>query len=651
MPETLQPFLSGLEAVFSAPTQAWSDPDGQIGAPDDERQTREGTMDGVLHSDVRVLSRARLTARDAVLEPAGSHRRADGAFVSVALLRSAALGDGTADPVVRLRRIRAVSAGRMTEELELSSATAQPVTVRLRLELAADLATMEEIKAGRRHPPLPAREGAAPNVLSWGDGVVEVGVQAAGADVDLSDPAAPALSWTLSARHGHPAVVRWSLDAEDAQQAVSGAERRISWAKAEERLSRTVPDPRLGRYLRRSLADLDGLHLQLPGRPECHFLAAGAPWFFTLFGRDSLWAARFLLPVDHEVALGTLRTLAAFQGTRQDPASQEEPGKIMHELRRAGLTLHDGAVSLPPVYYGTVDATPLWISLLHDAWEAGADQAGIRELLPAAVAAVRWVEAGLGDGFLSYEDTTGHGLANQGWKDSGDSVQFRDGRLAEAPIALSEVQAYAHEALLKGATLLEAFPEEELVSGEEAGRWRENARALARRFREAFWLEDERGPYVAIALDAAGNPVDSVTSNMGHLLGTGLLGREEERAVARRLVHPGMDSGFGLRTLAVESAGYWPLKYHGGSVWAHDTAIAIRGLLLAGRREEARTLAEGLLRAAESFDYRMPELHSGVGLDESDRALPYPAACRPQAWSAASAVVVAEALASELSRD
>ncbi|WP_422935856.1 amylo-alpha-1,6-glucosidase [Sinomonas sp. P47F7] len=412
--------------------------------------------------------------------------------------------------------------------------------------------------------------------------------------------------------------------------------------------ARRPADIRLARFLEQSLVDLDGLRMALPKLPGCEFLAAGAPWFFTLFGRDSLWAARFLLPLGTELAEGTLSVLASYQGTTADAEAQEEPGKIMHELRRAALTLHGEQISLPPIYYGTVDATPLWLCVLYDARRAGMAVDAVERLLPHAERALAWVAAGVRDDYLRYFDTTGHGLANQGWKDSGDAVQFRDGRLAKGSISLCEVQAYAHEALVHGAELLEAFGRAgSPADGTSPAQLRDAAGSLAARFRADFWLEDELGPYVAIALDGDGVPVDTATSNMGHLLGTGLLTAEEEAIVARRLVDPELDSGYGLRTLATSSAGYWPLKYHGGSVWAHDTAIAIRGLAATGHTAEAGQLAEGLLKAAESFGYRMPELHSGdpaTGERRAARAVPYPSACRPQAWSAASAVVIADAL-------
>ena len=312
-------------------------------------------------------------------------------------------------------------------------------------------------------------------------------------------------------------------------------------------------------------------------------------------------------------------------------ATAQEPGKIMHELRRGTYAFNE--ISLPPLYYGTIDATPLWICLLHDAWRAGLAEAEVTALLPVLEGALHWLVTygdADGDGFLEYVDASGHGLANQGWKDSGDSVRFADGRIAEGPVALCEVQGYAYEAAVGGAALLEAF------GREGAERYRGWAAELADKFRAAFWCgsADERFP--ALALDGDKQRVDSVTSNIGHLLGTGLLDAEEERLVALRVVAADLDSGLGLRTMSDRDGGYSPLSYHCGSVWPHDTAIVIAGLVRAGHADLAGGLAEGLLRASSAFDRRLPELWSGEG-----RAVPYPAACRPQAWSAAAAVVVA----------
>jgi glycogen debranching enzyme len=243
-----------------------------------------------------------------------------------------------------------------------------------------------------------------------------------------------------------------------------------------------------------------------------------------------------------------------------------------------------------------------------------------------------------GDGFLEYIDTSGRGLANQGWKDSPDAVRFRDGRRATGPIALVEVQGYAHEAALAAARLLTAFDR----AGAE--RWLDWAAALAERFRSSFWVEDAYGPYPAMALDGAKRPVDSPTSNIGHLLGSGLLTREEASLVAGRLAGEELNSGFGLRTMSSAVGGYSPLSYHCGSVWPHDTAVVALGLAREGFPEQAAALAMGLLDAADTFGWRLPELYAGDSTALSARPVPYPAACHPQAWAAAAGVAALQVL-------
>jgi len=384
--------------------------------------------------------------------------------------------------------------------------------------------------------------------------------------------------------------------------------------------------------------DLAALRMCTADRREDEFLAAGSPWYLTLFGRDSMWAARMLLPLGTDIARGTLATLAARQGTALDPRTAEEPGKILHELRRGEFSF--GATSLPPAYYGTVDATPLWVCLLADAWRWGLAESVVAPLLPVAERALAWmVDYGDadGDGFLEYVDGSGRGLANQGWKDSGDSVRFADGRIAAGPVALAEVQGYAHEAALAGAELLDAF------GRPGADRWRDYAGRLAGAFRDRFWLADDLGPYPAMALDGTKTRVDAPASNMGHLLSSGMLNRAEASAIADRLVHASMSTGFGLRTMSSAAGGYSPLSYHCGSVWPHDTAIAVHGLIRAGFPGQAAVLAEGLLAAGAAFDGRVPELFGGFDRADVPVPVPYPAACRPQAWSAAAAVVILQA--------
>ncbi|MEV6848086.1 hypothetical protein [Actinoplanes sp. NPDC051411] len=248
---------------------------------------------------------------------------------------------------------------------------------------------------------------------------------------------------------------------------------------------------------------------------------------------------------------------------------------------------------------------------------------------------MNWLAAETGDGFLRYVDTTGRGLANQGWKDSHDAVRFHDGRLADPPIALAEVQGYACRAALDGAALLDAF------GRPGADRRRAWAAGLAGRFRDAFWVADGRFP--ALALDRDQRPVDALTSNIGHLLGTGLLTAEEESRVAAALATESMSGAYGLRTMSADDRGFAPLSYHCGSVWAHDTAIVAAGLARGGFASAAASLIDGLLTAGEAFDFRLPELYAGDPRTTLSRPMPYPAACRPQAWSAAAAILILQA--------
>lgn len=619
----LQPALHELATCLSAPTVAASGTDGQI---------RAVGAQGVLHADLRVLSHAVVTVDGEEPEPISCAPQGASGYRFTGLLRQ--LGDAAPDPTVRLDRVRTVRPGRVEERLVLASTAREPVEAVLRVHLAADLAAVDVLKAGGAGEPVPAV--VADGVGTWAGDDVTATLHVDGLDLAAADGGIE-LVRRVRLEPRTSVTASWVLDVVDTGGVVAAAPPR------EGALPRVVADdPRLARWLEASAADLDALRMTRTGRPDDVFAAAGSPWYLTLFGRDSLWAARLSLPFGTELAAGTLRVLAGLQGTVDERASQQQPGKVLHELRRAELVVDGTGTHLPPVYYGTVDATPLFVCLLHDAWRWGLPDDDVRALLPAARAALDWV-AGPGDadddGLLEYVDTEGTGLANQGWKDSGDSVRFADGRQAEPPIALAEVQGYAHEALLHGADLLEAFGE----NGTEA--YREAAARLRSRFHEAFWVHDDaHGRYPAMALDGAKAPVDALASNVGHLPGTGVLGADEEAAVAALLARPDNDSGFGLRTMSTTSGAYSPLSYHCGSVWPHDTAITLQALSRAGLGEHGRGLVDGLVAAAEAWSYRLPELWSGDARDEVGVPVPYPAACRPQAWSVATAPAVLQVL-------
>ncbi|MGG7464536.1 glycogen debranching N-terminal domain-containing protein [Plantibacter sp. YIM 135347] len=623
----LQPLLQGSVVALRAPSQAWSAPSGEMG---------DAAIDGFAHSETRVLRSLRLRIDGAQPEHIATAASGASDLTFVSLVRN--VDDRSADPRVRLDRHRTVSAGELRERLVLSSTLHDDVPVLVELTATPEFGEMQHVKAGlpQRSESLRWDVDDAAASVSYEAGLVRGRIDAPGAGLDVGSDGETSMRWNVTIPAKGTVTVDWSIVVVDDGAAVSGVS--TPWDVT----APATDDPRLTRWMGAALADLDALRLTTTAAPGEAFLAAGAPWFFTLFGRDSLWAARLLLPVTHGIAASTLRVLAGLQGTASVDATAEQPGKIMHELRPGVLEIPGEDVSLPPLYYGTIDATPLWACVLHDAWRAGMPEDEVRALLPALEAALSWMRDfgdSDGDGYLEYVDTTGHGLANQGWKDSGDSIQWNDGSLADGPIALCEVQGYAYEAAVHGADLLEAF------GRPGATEWRAWGAELRERFNRDFWIDDERGGYPAVALDAAKQRVDTVTSNIGHLLSTGILDGERAAAVAARLVSPELCSGYGLRTLSTEAAGFWPLSYHGGSVWTHDTAIAISGLASAGFGDEAAVLAAGLLDAAEGFDFRMPELHSGDAAADIVSPVPYPAACRPQAWSAAAAIAVHSALA------
>ncbi|MGW4518834.1 glycogen debranching N-terminal domain-containing protein [Streptomyces sp. NPDC004393] len=619
--------LHELVTVVRAPSVCLSGGDGQI---------TTGGVQGFYDSDRRILSHLHVEVADATVTPVG--RSLGGGGRAVFSYQVWPYGDASSDTSVSLHRHRTVQPGGLTERLEFVNRGTGPVSVRMLVRCGSDLASMGRVRDGADCVPVAA--AADGSRVRWSDGGQEVVLTAnrkpeetlcedGGAVVAFRVDADPEGTWSLTLS----VATRSTGPADNDTSALFGAPAAggpaILLAPAQPR------NPVLAKLVGRGLEDLDGMLLTDPLAPADLFLAAGSPWYFTLFGRDALWSAALLLPLGTRLAAGTLRTLARRQGTRLRPQRDEEAGKILHEVRRE--TLRAAGVVIPPVYYGTIDATALWVRLLHDAWRSGMPADEVAALLPHLQAALRWIaECGDvdGDGLLEYRSSAHDGLANQGWKDSAEGVRWADGRFAEAPLALCEVQAYAFAAATQGADILDAF------GLSTADHWREWAARLRERFRRSYWLSDAYGPYPAIALDAVKRPVDGATSNMAHLLGTGLLTSEESALVANRLAQPDLDCGYGLRTLSETSRAFNPLSYHCGSVWPHDTAIAVLGLAAEGHHSVARSLAQGVVAAAEHFEYRLPELYGATSGDEG-LLLAYPTACRPQAWAAAGAVAIA----------
>ncbi|WP_424768473.1 glycogen debranching N-terminal domain-containing protein [Paenibacillus sp. sgz302251] len=368
------------------------------------------------------------------------------------------------------------------------------------------------------------------------------------------------------------------------------------------------------------------------------FPVAGLPWFSVPFGRDSLITALQMLSLNPQIAKGTLLTMAAYQGQKEDEWRDEQPGKVMHEIRYGELASTNQVPFTP--YYGTIDATPLFLLLAAEYYHWTGDAQFVKELMPHLNAALAWVKE-YGDcdddSFVEYYQKSSKGIANQGWKDSADSVVHRNGDYAEAPIALVEVQGYVYQALTRLAPIFKSLGHEEQAAGME-----QDAEQLRVRFERDFWMEDEQ--FYAIALDKDKKRVDSVTSNSGHILMSGIASPERASAVAKRLVAPDMFGGYGIRTMSTEAAGYNPMSYHDGSVWPHDNSVCLLGLSYLGFQEEAITVMQGLLNAAAKFEYyRLPELFCGYD-DSLGAPVPYPVACSPQAWAAGTPLTFVQAL-------
>jgi glycogen debranching enzyme len=368
---------------------------------------------------------------------------------------------------------------------------------------------------------------------------------------------------------------------------------------------------------------------------------AGVPWYAVPFGRDAIITALQTLVYNPDIAEGTLRFLAANQGTKVDEFKEEEPGKIMHELRRGELARLREVPHTP--YFGTVDATPLFLVLFVETMDWCASERLYRDILPAAMRALEWIDSYGdidGDGYVEYITHRPGGVQNQGWKDSSNAVQYENGQNASPPIALVEVQGYVYQAKVGMARLLRSHGETALAETLES-----EADDLRTCFNRDFWMDGEQ--FYALALDRDKGQVRSVTSNAGHCLWSGICDPEKAEATARRLLSPDMFSGWGVRTLTNNSPNYNPMSYHNGSVWPHDTALISLGLRRSGYAEAAITLITSLIEAASRFsDARLPELFCGFERDKRFNSSPtaYIVSCSPQAWAAGCIFMLLQAM-------
>ena len=386
-----------------------------------------------------------------------------------------------------------------------------------------------------------------------------------------------------------------------------------------------------------SVADLASLRMDEDPRVPGQLPAAGMPWFMTVFGRDTLITCLQTMLFGPELASNALRVLAVLQATEDDPTIDAEPGKIVHEVRHG-----KGADAWFPRYYGTVDATPLYLVLLSEVWRWTGDGALVRDLREPAMRALRWIDefGDLdGDGFVEYKRRSERGLVNQSWKDSGDSQRFYDGRLAEAPIAPGEVQGYVYDAKQRMAEVArEVWGDAKLADRLEA-----EAAELQKRFDEAFWCE-ARGGYYALALDGHKARVDSLTSNIGHLLWSGIVPPARADAIVDQLMGDELWSGWGVRTMSTGDGAFNPLSYHNGTVWPHDNSLIAWGLARYERWPETHRIARRMLSAAGHFANQLPEVFAGFSRSATPFPIAYPTAARPQAWAAGTPVLLLQLL-------
>lgn len=545
---------------------------------------------------------------------------------------------GHDDATLVVERRRLVAAG-LREDITLRNFSAEAAGVQLFLEVDADFADLFEVKDRRvGHPGPVARRATGDSLILWldragdrrGVRVTAPGAEATPSGLSLRAVVPPHGEWTITVEvlpstQDHEREPSFPVDRPVETTPVARSMHRWNSAAAAVSTGHTS----LAAALARTQKDLGALRITDPQHPDDDVVAAGAPWFMALFGRDSLLTSWMAVPFAPSLAMGTLRTLARLQGQVVDAMTEEEPGKILHEVR-LGMDPSQ-ALGGASTYFGSVDATPLFVALVDRAARWGAPTEEIRALMPAVEAAMEWIlhyGDRDGDGFVEYQRHTDRGLINQGWKDSFDSIAFTDGTLAAPPIALAEVQGYVYAAYRARAHLAEILGE-----GGAAASWRERAARLRAAFDERFWIAD-RG-YYAIGLDRNKRPIDTMASNMGHCLWTGIVPPERAGQVADTLTAPEMFSGFGVRTLATTASTYNPVSYHNGAVWPHDTALAVAGLSRYGFADHARLVRSGLLRAARYFNGRLPELFCGFSAAEKPRPVPYPTSCSPQAWAAA----------------
>ena len=599
-----------------------------------------GSIGGLVHADTRLLNRWELTLNGVSLLVLGADTVE---HYSAAFFLTNRELPGLRANTVGLRRQRLVGNG-MHERLEVECFSKMPVEIQLRLAVGTDFADILEIKETVRDRSSRITRSHAGDgsrlQFAYRHDSFEVGFE-----VDVDPPASrvdgddlvwdvvlePHRAWRcevdvplhygptdLLPRHWYfgqaaetgrdDAVSRWRAASPDLQTD-SELLRDVAYRSAEDLLSLLIELFR------------GGERVVLPG--------AGLPWFLTLFGRDTLITAYQTVSFGPRFARGALLTLVAFQGRQMNDFKDEEPGKILHEIRSGELARLGERPQTP--YYGTADATQLWLILLSEYWRWTGHDEFVREMRDNLYAALRWIDdfGDLdGDGYVEYATRSPQGLGNQCWRDSWDGIQFSDGSIPVLPIATCEIQGYTYDAKLRAAELADGPLDEPML----ARRLRAEADELRVQFNRDFWI-DERGGYYAIALDGDKHRVDSMTSNMGQLLWSGIVPRDRASIVARQLMSDHLFSGWGVRTTSTADDCFNPIGYHMGTVWPHDNSLIAHGLARYGFRDEANRIIMAMLEAAKSSNYRLPEAFSGYDRSFGRVPVPYPTACNPQAWA------------------
>jgi glycogen debranching enzyme len=610
---------------------------------------------GLFAEDTRFLSLLRLTIngqRPLVL----SSDRVE--YFSAAFYMRNPLAEGLLQDQLSIARTRFVGEG-MQDHITVENQTLEDVSFELVLEFGTDFADIFEVKEHDfalgdplRAKPLPPLvpvnydsdngqlllEDAGNGIMARTQIVLSPPGEANGSTVKYQIELAPRERWNLRVD------VATSIDGEVAMpkhvERRFGDERdRVMDSLSAWRLR--VPQLHAGWYdlehaFQRSVSDLAALRMR-EGAAGGRLPAAGMPWFMTVFGRDTIITCLQTLLFGPELARSALEALAELQAKEDNPEIDAEPGKIVHEVRHG-----KAAQNWFECYYGTVDATPLYLILLSEVWRWTDDAAFVRSLREPAMNALRWIDefGDLdGDGLVEYARRSERGVENQSWKDSYDSQRFSDGRFAEAPIAAVEVQGYVYDAKRRMAELARnVWRDREL-----AERLDRDADELYRRINELFWTE-QRGGFYVLALDREKQHVDSACSNMGHLLWSGLVPPERVDAVVDALMGPGLWSGWGVRTMAATEAAYNPLSYHNGTVWPHDNSLIAWGLSAYGRWPETQRIVRRVLDAAAYFNYELPEVFAGFPRADTPFPIAYPTAARPQAWAAGTPVLLLQIL-------